>query len=62
MRKTQNKARDMLTDYYRTNREISKEYDEYNRQHPEQKWNAGAKVLAAVIVLGLIGIVIKYIF
>ena len=64
--RSRNKARDMIADYYRTN----KAYDEDNRRRQQEEGtapkglknlNPTEKVLVAVIVLGLIGIVIKYI-
>lgn len=64
-RQIRNKTKDMLSDYYITN----KEYTEENkrRQHEEtdyaekKKMSFSEKILIAVIVLGCIGIVIKYI-
>ncbi|MDO4545869.1 MAG: hypothetical protein Q4C25_06905 [Bacillota bacterium] len=65
-KKTRNKTRDFFTDYYKTNRE----YDKENRQRQEaeggspkglKNLNPMEKACVVVIVLGLIGIVIKYI-
>ena len=64
-KKTRNKFRDMVGDYYMTNREVDKE----NRRRREEEKKAGEekkswvpteKVLLAVIIIGAIGIVIKY--
>lgn len=60
-----NRTKDMLADYYRTN----KAYDEENRRRQQEEGvnnrglknlNTTEKACIAVIVLGLIGIVIKY--
>lgn len=61
-----NKTKDFLADYYRTN----KAYDEENRRRQKEEGietkglknlNPTEKVCVAVIIIGLIGIVIKYI-
>ena len=65
-KQTRNKARDMIADYYRTN----KAYDEENRRRQDEEGvrskglrnlNTTEKTLVAVIVLGLIGIVVRYV-
>lgn len=65
-KQTRNKARDMIADYYRTN----KAYDEENRRRQDEKGvrskglrnlNTTEKALVAIIVLGLIGIVVRYV-
>lgn len=65
-KQTRNKARDMITDYYRTN----KAYDEENRRRQDEEGvssrglrnlNTTEKILVAIIVLGLIGIVVRYV-
>lgn len=64
-KKVRNKTKDMLADYYRTN----KAYDEENRRRQQEEGvnnrglrnlNTTEKTCVVVIVLGLIGIVIKY--
>lgn len=64
-KKVRNKTKDMLADYYRTN----KAYDEENRRRQQEEGpaarglknlNPTEKALIVIIVLGLIGIVIKY--
>ena len=64
-RQVRNKAKDVLADYYKTNMA----YDEENRQRQKEEGvetqglknlNTTEKTCVAVIVLGLIGIVIKY--
>ena len=65
-KQTRNKARDMIADYYRTN----KAYDEENRRRQDEEGvrskglrnlNTTEKALVAIIVLGLIGIVVSYV-
>lgn len=65
-KQTRNKARDMIADYYRTN----KAYDEENRRRQDKEGvrskglrnlNTTEKTLVAIIVLGLIGIVVRYV-
>ena len=64
-RKVRNRTKDMLSDYYRTN----KAYEEENRRRQQEEGvdsrglknlNTTEKTCIAVIVLGLIGLVIKY--
>ena len=64
-RKVRNRTKDMLSDYYRTN----KAYEVENRRRQQEEGvdsrglknlNTTEKTCIAVIVLGLIGIVIKY--
>ena len=65
-KQTRNKARDMIADYYRTN----KAYDEENRRRQDEEGvssrglrnlNTTEKTLVAIIVFGLIGIVVRYV-
>ena len=65
-KKARNKTKDMLADYYRTN----KAYDEENRRRQKEEGvtskglknlNNTEKTYIVIIVLGPIGIVIKYI-
>ena len=65
-KQTRNKARDMIADYYRTN----KAYDEENRRRQDEEGvrskglrnlNTTEKALVVIIVLGLIGIVVRYV-
>ncbi len=65
-KQTRNKARDIIADYYRTN----KAYDEENRRRQDEEGvrskglrnlNTTEKALVAIIVLGLIGIVVRYV-
>ena len=64
-RKVRNRTKDMLSDYYRTN----KAYEEENRRRQQEEGvdsrglknlNTTEKTCIAVIVLGLIAIVINY--
>ena len=65
-KQTRNKARDIIADYYRTNTA----YDEENRRRQDEEGvrskglrnlNTTEKALVAIIVLGLIGIVVRYV-
>lgn len=65
-KQVRNKARDVFTDYYRTN----KQYSQENRQRQEEEGvkSKGLKNLSytektylVIIVLGLIGIFVKYV-
>ena len=65
-RQVRNKDRDMIADYYNTNRE----YDRENRRRQEEEGvktkglrnlQSNEKVYIAIIILGLIGILIKYV-
>ncbi|WP_312648479.1 hypothetical protein [Aminipila sp.] len=59
-KKVRNKFKDFIWDYYLTNREIGKQNDEYNREHPQRGWSTDAKVYLAIIVFGVVGIIVKY--
>ncbi len=60
-RKTRNKARDMLGDYYKSNRMVEKENAEnLKKDPPPSKWTPGAKFMLIAIIICLIAIVIKY--
>jgi preprotein translocase subunit Sss1 len=54
-----NHARDMIGDYYLSNRQVEKENRE--RQQTKKEWSTSEKVLLIVILLGVVGLVIKYI-
>ena len=65
-RKARNRTRDMIADYYRTN----KAYDEDNRRRQKEEGmetrglkniNPTEKALIAVIVLGLAGLFVRYV-
>lgn len=65
-KKVRNKTKDMLADYYKTN----KAYSEENRRRQQEEGvstkglrnlNSTEKIYIAIIVLGLIGIVVKYV-
>ena len=65
-KQTRNKARDMIADYYRTN----KAYDEENRRRQDEEGvrnkglrnlNTTEKKLVAIIALGRRGIVVRYV-
>lgn len=59
--KPQNKARDVMTDYYRTGREYAKENAErYEKEGHGKSWSGREIAMLVVIILGAIGIVLKY--
>lgn len=60
-KQSKNNFKEMIWDYYKTNREISKQSQEYHRDNPKQGWNTSAKVYLAIIVLGGVGILFKYV-
>lgn len=54
-----NRARDMIGDYYLSNRQVEKENSE--RQQTGKAWSTSEKVLLVMIVIGAIGLFIKYV-
>lgn len=64
-RQVRNKTRDVFTDYYRTNKEYAKENQRRQEQEgmPKglQNLTYREKTYIVVIVLGLIGIVVRYV-
>lgn len=54
-----NRARDMIGDYYLSNRQVEKENSE--RQQTHKEWSTSEKVLLVIILIGIIGLIIKYI-
>ncbi len=56
---TRNRARDMIGDYYLSNRQVEKENSE--RQQAQKEWTTSEKVLLGLILLGLVGLIIKYV-
>lgn len=54
-----NRARDMIGDYYLSNRQVEKENSE--RQQARKEWSTSEKVLLAIILIGAVGLIIKYI-
>lgn len=64
-KKTRNKFRDMVGDYYMTNREVDKENRSRRKEErkaggEEKFWTPTEKILLAVIITGVIGIIVKY--
>lgn len=64
-----NRGRDALLDYYKTNREITKEYDKiYEEEKAARKaegkgrpgWTGNEKFYLGVILVGIVLIAIKY--
>ncbi|MDX9888834.1 MAG: hypothetical protein RBS51_06170 [Anaerovoracaceae bacterium] len=60
-RKVRNKARDVIGDYWRTNREISLMDDEATKDQKGGPLKTSEKIWLAIIVVGLILIVLKYV-
>jgi len=58
-KQVRNRGRDMIGDYYKSNREVEKE--NRSRQENRKEWTGSEKILLAVIILGAIGLVVKYI-
>jgi len=58
-KQVRNRARDMVGDYYLSNRQVEKENRE--RQKTRKVWSGGEKALLAIIILGVIALIIKYI-
>lgn len=54
-----NGGRDMVGDYYLSNRQVEKENSE--RQQTQKKWSNSEKTLLVVIVIGVIALIIKYV-
>lgn len=59
-KKTRNNFRDILGDYYLTNRQISKDNEEANKGKDTRRLTRNEKLYLAIIVVGLILIGIKY--
>jgi len=49
----------MIGDYYLSNRQVEKENRE--RQQTRKEWSTSEKALLAIILLGVIGLIIKYV-
>lgn len=59
-KKTRNKFKDVLWDYYVTNKKITSEYEEEYKKNPPGKYTRIEKVYVVMIVVGLIIIALKY--
>lgn len=60
-RKVRNKARDVIGDYWRTNREISLMDDEATKDQKGGPLKGTEKIWLVIIVIGLVLIVLKYV-
>lgn len=63
-RKTTNRFRDMIGDYYMTNREITKQADaRYEKEKKEGKapWNKREIIMLLITIAALVLILIKYV-
>lgn len=58
-KRTRNKGRDVFADYYYTNREYARSNAEQQKGQP--RWNSTAKIYLGVILVGLIGIFVRYV-
>lgn len=65
---SRNKAKDALSDYWKSNRETEKANAEALKkqqagqtEQEKKRWKFSEKAMLVVIVLGLIGIVIRYV-
>ena len=60
-KKTRNKFRDLLADYYLTNREITKHYDrEHEKEKGSSQWKGSEKTMIIITVIALVLIISKY--
>ena len=55
-----NKARDIIGDYYLTNRKVSKENEEACKNVDMTKFSKTEKIYVAIIIVGLILIVLRH--
>lgn len=60
-KKVRNKTRDMLADYYRTNKEYSEENKQRQQEEGKKGWSGTEKLYLIVIILGVIGIFLRYV-
>jgi len=61
-KKVRNKARDIFTDYYKANRQAEKEnIAAGEKQEKKKSWSISEKVMLVIIVIGLIGIFVRYV-
>lgn len=65
---SRNKAKDVLSDYWKSNRKTEKANAEALKkqqagqtEQEKKRWKFSEKAMLVVIVLGLIGIVIRYV-
>lgn len=61
-KKTRNRAKDVISDYYRTNRQVEKENEEARERQGEQKgWSRSEKIMLGIIIIGAIGLLFRYV-
>ncbi len=61
-KQVRNKARDVIGDYYRANRQVEKENREAQaKQGKVKKWNKTELAMVLIIGLAVAGIVVRYI-
>ncbi len=63
-KQTRNKFRDLLGDYYLTNRGITKHYDaEYEKKRQDKEktpWKSSEKIMIGITLIALALIAVKY--
>ena len=62
-RKIRNKFRDGLVDYYKTNRDITREYEKnYEEEKKQEKkpWSYSEKAMIAVTAIAAAGLLIRF--
>ncbi|MGI6737306.1 MAG: hypothetical protein ACOX41_08345 [Anaerovoracaceae bacterium] len=67
-KKVRNKARDVIGDYWRTNRRAERDNEQARAAQEREKgsggrapWSTGERIMLVVIIAGLIGIVLRYV-
>lgn len=64
-KRSKNILKDLIWDYYLTNREITKqyekEYEKENKDNESKKFNNREKTYVVVIVIGLVLLLLRYI-
>ena len=67
-KKTRNKARDMIGDYWKTNRQAERENEAARKRQQEgrsekekKQWTSPEKGMLVVIIIGLVGIFFRYV-
>ncbi|MDD5987019.1 MAG: hypothetical protein PUC26_04275 [Eubacteriales bacterium] len=67
-KKTRNKARDMIGDYWKTNRQAERENEAARKRQQEgrsekekKQWTSTEKGMLVVIIIGLVGIFFRYV-
>ena len=57
-----NKFKGVMWDYYMTNREITKAYDEeYKKQTEKQKWTRNEKIWLGICIFGAVALALRFV-